>query len=267
MNGSFTVDGVEVLVEGEGPDTLLMLHGWPDTRHLWDGTVAALKDRFRCARFTWPGFDAGSGRMRMTLDEITGLVLQVVDRLCPGGRVTLVLHDWGCIFGYQFGMRHPARVARIVGVDIGDVHSLRRVLTVREKFGAVFYQGWLAIAWRIGGRLGDRMTRRMARMTGSRADPAGLRWQMNWPYFMTWFGGKEALPRHSVPFRPECPMLFLYGRRKLIRFHAPAWAHALAERPGNRVEGFDTGHWVMLQAPERFQQVVRAWLLSADGAA
>lgn len=69
MTQTLQVDGVEVLVEGEGPETLLLLHGWPDTRHLWDGTVAAVKDRFRCARFTWPGFEPGSPRLRMTLDE------------------------------------------------------------------------------------------------------------------------------------------------------------------------------------------------------
>lgn len=263
MTQTFAVDGVEVRVEGEGAETLLLLHGWPDTLHLWEGTVAHLKDKFRCARFTWPGFAPDSGRTRMTLDEITGLVLKVVDHLCPGGKVTLVLHDWGCIFGYQFAMRHPERVARIVGVDIGDTHSLQRVLGVREKLGIVYYQWWLALAWRIGGGLGDGMTRRMARMIGSRLDPAQIRWQMNWPYYVTWFGGKDALRRHAVPFKPECPMLFVYGRRKLVRFHSPDWAHALAQRPGNRVEGFDTGHWVMLQAPQRFHEIVRGWLLGA----
>ena len=34
-----------------------------------------------------------------------------------------------------------------------------------------------------------------------------------------YFGGKEALPRRTVPFRPQCPMLFIYGRRKPFPFH------------------------------------------------
>lgn len=258
------VDGTGLLVEGQGSEMLLMLHGWPDTHRLWDSLVAALGDRFRCARFTWPGFGPDSGRTMPTLDETMALVLQVVDRLAPGGKVTLVLHDWGCIFGYQFAMRHPDRVARIVGVDIGAMHALMKTLGTRAKFGVLFYQVWLAIAWKIGGSLGDRMTRSMARWARAPADPAGLRWQMNWPYYLTWFGGKEALPRRTVPFRPQCPMLFIYGRRKPFPFHSPRWAQELAQKPGNRVEKFDTGHWVMLQEPQRFNAVVREWLLGAD---
>lgn len=57
-------------------------------------------------------------------------------------------------------------------------------------------------------------------------------------------------------------MLFIYGRRKQLRFHSPAWADKLAAKPGNRVVAFDTGHWVMTQQPERFNEVVRSWLLA-----
>ena len=32
------IQGMEVQVEGAGPRTVLMLHGWPDTLAVWDGT-------------------------------------------------------------------------------------------------------------------------------------------------------------------------------------------------------------------------------------
>lgn len=210
----FQVDGVDVRVEGHGSETLLMLHGWPDTLALWDAQVEALRDRFRCARFTWPGFDGASRRTQPTLQDTVALVLKVVDRLCPGQRVTLLLHDWGCLFGYPFAMRHPDRVAR-----------------------------WARAP----------------------ADPATLGWQMNWPYHLAWFGGQDALPRHTLPFDPQCPMLFVYGTRKPFPFHTEAWAQAIARRPGSRVEAFDTGHWVMVRGRERFNQVLRQWLLAGGG--
>jgi hypothetical protein len=28
---TLSVEGIDVLIEGDGPQTLLMLHGWPDT--------------------------------------------------------------------------------------------------------------------------------------------------------------------------------------------------------------------------------------------
>lgn len=266
MSEHLVVDGIDVLVEGTGSETLLMLHGWPDTLALWDSTVGALRDRFRCCRFTLPGFAPGSPRQQPTLAEMNALLLHVADRICPGGQVTLVLHDWGCVFGYQFAMRHPERVRRIVGVDIGDAESLPRTLRKRQLAGIAAYQLWLALAWKLGGRIGDRMTRWMARVVRAPSDPASIVWQMNWAYALTWFGGPEALPRRAVPFRPACPMLFIHGRRKPFRFHSKAWADALAQRAGSRVEVFDTGHWVMLEAPERFHAVVRQWLLAESTA-
>ena len=256
-----SVDGVAVVVEGRGARTLLMLHGWPDTLRLWDGTVQALQDAFRCCRFTLPGFAPGDGRRRPTLAEMNELLLHVVDRVCPGGKVTLVLHDWGAIFGYQFAMRHPERVERIVGVDIGDVESMPRTLRKREMAGVAGYQLWLALAFKMG-RLGDRMTRAMARALRAPADPSTITARMNWPYDLTWFGGRESLRRQSVPFRPHCPMLFVYGRRKPFMFHSRAWAEALASQPGSRVEAFDTGHWIMTKDPVGFHRVLRDWLAS-----
>jgi cis-3-alkyl-4-acyloxetan-2-one decarboxylase len=261
------VGGVTLRVEGQGAETLLMVHGWPDTLQLWDGSVAALRDRFRCARFTLPGYCAGDPLRLWTLDEMDAIFLAVVDRLCPGGRVTLVLHDWGCAFGYQFAMRHPDRVARIVGLDVGDAEALPHTLGPVEMGKILAYQVWLAAAWRIGGAFGDAMSRGMAGLLRVPADRATISSRMNWPYYLVWFGGAQSPRRTAVPFRPACPMFFAWGRRKPFQFHTPRWADALAARPECRVEAFGTGHWVMLDAPQRFHAMLREWLLKDAAAA
>jgi pimeloyl-ACP methyl ester carboxylesterase len=43
-------------------------------------------------------------------------------------------------------------------------------------------------------------------------------------------------------------------------FHTKAWLEELEKGSGNRVVEFDTGHWVMRQQPERFNQTVSDWL-------
>ena len=53
------VQGTRVECDGAHGQVVLMVHGWPDTLALWDGTVAALQERFRCARLTLPGFEDG----------------------------------------------------------------------------------------------------------------------------------------------------------------------------------------------------------------
>jgi pimeloyl-ACP methyl ester carboxylesterase len=157
-------------------------------------------------------------------------------------------------------MRNPGLVARIVGVDIGEPREMRRELTPRAKFYILAYQVWLALAWKIGGRLGDWMSRNMARWGRARSDPRFIGSRMNYPYYLAWFGGAQSFGRQTRRFKPACPMLFVYGERKPFMFHSRGWADALALQPGSRVLAFDTGHWVMLQQPERFNQAAAEWL-------
>ena len=57
------VQGTRVECSGSGGPLVLMLHGWPDTLALWDGTVAALQDHWRGARLTLPGFEGGPAHL------------------------------------------------------------------------------------------------------------------------------------------------------------------------------------------------------------
>lgn len=255
---TLTVDGIEVRIEGDGPDTVVLLHGWPDTLALWDGMVEALKDRYRCVRFTQPGFDRSHPRRVRKLDELVNLYAAIVDRVSPEAPVTLLLHDWGCVFGYQYAMRHPQRVARIVGVDIGDSNSgaFLRSLSAKGKLGIAGYQLWLAFAWLVGGRLGDAMTRGMAKGLHCPTDPSVMHAGMNYPYWLTWTGGLK----QSLPVKPAVPMLYIYGERKPAMFHSPQWMDSVRALPGGAVQGFHTGHWIMTKAPQEFHAAVRGWL-------
>jgi pimeloyl-ACP methyl ester carboxylesterase len=189
-------------------------------------------------------------------------IRRAVEQAAPGGRVTLLLHDWGCLFGYQLAARYPELVGRVIGVDIGDAGSRenRAEIGARGKLMVVAYQVWLALAWRIGGGVGDAMARRLARAIRCPADPASISAQMGYAYAMRWFGTAGGLPGLRA-FRPEVPMLYIYGERKPFMFHSRAWAERVAAPQGNRVLAFPTGHWVMSERPEQFNAAVMSWLL------
>jgi pimeloyl-ACP methyl ester carboxylesterase len=262
MATPLTIQGVDILVEGKGPATIVMLHGWPDTRRLWDAQVAALKSGWRCVRLTLPGFEAPEGpRVAWSLTETLDLLRAVVDRVSPKRPVVLMLHDWGCFFGYQFAMQEPARVAKIIGVDIGDAGSPEhaRSLSAAAKAMVVSYQGWLALAWRVGGRAGDAMTRGFAKAIHAPAPADSVHAGMNYPYDILWTGSQGSY-KSAVPFVPTSPMLFIYGSRKPFMFHSPEFAAALEARDGSRVQAFETGHWVMAEAPKGFNKAVLDWL-------
>ncbi len=264
------IDEVQVQVEGQGQGhpAVVMIHGWPDTHRLWDGQVEALILHFRCVRFTLPGFNLALPRRAYSLDEVIATVKRVVEQTCPGERITLLMHDWGCLYGYQFALRHPDLVARVIGVDIGDAGSRAHLagLSAKAKALMLAYQLWLALAWRFGGGLGDRMARWMAAQLRCPAPSEGIGAQMGYPYAVRWFGVKGGFGKLPV-FEPPVPMLYIYGQRKPFMFHSQDWLDRLAARPGSRVLGLPTGHWVMLQRPREFNTALLDWLAPATAPA
>ncbi len=265
LSPTFTIKGVDVFIEGTGAQTVLMLHGWPDTHRLWDSTVEALKADYRCVRFTLPGFDLSKPPTALPLDRITALIDSIVEAVSPTAPVTLLLHDWGCVFGYEFASMRAKRVAGVIAVDIGDHNSgdYLRSLSGKAKLGAFAYQIWLAVAWKIGKHistgLADHMTRWMAITIGCRTPPANMGWQMNYPYAMTWLGESGGL-KGTARVKPIWSLFYIYGAKKSFMFHSPQWLAKVAQIHGNKVEEFATGHWVMMHKPTEFNASVKAWL-------
>lgn len=262
------IDDVEIFVEGDGPQTIVMIHGWPDNYRLWDDVVLGLKDQYRCVRFTLPGFDTNKLARPTSLARMTVLFSQIVDAVSPGQPVTLLLHDWGCMFGYEFAARHPDQVSRIVGVDIGDHNSgeYLRSLPAGAKWQIFAYQFFLALAWKLGTvspALADSMTRWMAHSMRCRTAPASMGWQMNYPYAMQWFGSAGGF-RGAAKVNPHCPLLYIYGLRKPFMFQSARWLEQIASRPDCAVQSFPTGHWVMVHQPVQFLDCIKSWLAESS---
>jgi pimeloyl-ACP methyl ester carboxylesterase len=136
------------------------------------------------------------------------------------------------------------------------------VITI-QALSVMAYQVWLALAWKLGchisEKLGTRMTRAMARWLRCPTDQNSITHRMNYPYAMQWFGtagGFKGAAKIQLPM----PMLFVYGERKPLMFHSAQWLEKVAATPGSAVQGLPCGHWVMISRPEVFQARVRQWL-------
>ncbi|MYN27454.1 alpha/beta fold hydrolase [Duganella levis] len=255
------VDGVDIYIEGEGAETIVMIHGWPDTYRVWDAQVAELRHRYRCVRFTLPGFDIAKPRRSYSLDAMMRVLLHIVNSVNKKEKVILMLHDWGCVFGYEFYMRNKTLVSAIIGVDIGDAQSKAtiRSRSVGQKMMVSGYQSTLALAWAIGGPVGTVMTRTMARVLGAPSPREHISVGMDYPYYILTAGAAGSYSS-LVPFVPKVPMLFIYGTRKPFMFHSPQWTETMAAREGCKVVAMETDHWPMIRQPERFNDVVISWL-------
>ena len=92
MTETRTIAGCPVFIDGQGPQTLVMIHGWPDTHRIWSHQVAFFRERYRCVTFSLPGFDSmDEGH---SLDQIIGSIAAVVDGVSPDAPVILMIHDW-----------------------------------------------------------------------------------------------------------------------------------------------------------------------------
>jgi pimeloyl-ACP methyl ester carboxylesterase len=117
----------------------------------------------------------------------------------------------------------------------------------------------LALAWKLSGSLGTRMTRAMARWLRCPSDAGRITYKMNYPYAMQWFGTAGGF-KQAAQIHLPMPLLFVYGERKPFMFHSAKWLEKVAAQAGCAVKGLPCGHWVMISRPEAFHACVRSWL-------
>ena len=259
MHQNIQVDDIDVQAEGPpSAPAIVMIHGWPDTLEVWGGQVESLSMDYRCVRFTLPGYRVNDTRRAYSLEEVVLAIGAVVDAVSPDAPVVLMLHDWGCVYGYAYSVVAPDRVSAVVMLDIGDANSpaLEAELTGKAKIMRASYQGALAFAWRRGGRLGDRITRTLAKAMAPHTDPSQVHAGMNYPYQVVRDGTDDAIVGEHITH----PTFFLYGTQKPFMFHSSEWAASLTAKDHCQVVAVDAGHWLMLDQATEVSTRILSWL-------
>ncbi|WP_404958855.1 SDR family oxidoreductase [Streptomyces sp. 147326] len=109
--------GVELSVvelgEADRP-TVLLVHGYPDSKEVWSEVAERLAARFHVVLYDVRGHGRSTApqplRGGFTLEKLTDDFLAVADAVSPDRPVHLVGHDWGSVQGWEF-----ATVARTEG--------------------------------------------------------------------------------------------------------------------------------------------------------
>ena len=112
---------VELSVRVSGNDAgpvVVLVHGFPDTQHVWDSVVPLLEADHRVVTYDVRGAGgstAPEGRSGYRMGKLVGDLAAVIDHVLPdGGAVHLVGHDWGSVQSWGAVMRE-ASDARITG--------------------------------------------------------------------------------------------------------------------------------------------------------
>ncbi|WP_405841872.1 SDR family oxidoreductase [Streptomyces sp. NBC_01518] len=101
--------GVELCVAELGDPsrpTVVLVHGYPDSKEVWSEVASRLADRFHVVLYDVRGHGRSTApeplRGGFTLEKLTDDFLAVADAVSPNRPVHLVGHDWGSVQSWEF---------------------------------------------------------------------------------------------------------------------------------------------------------------------
>ncbi|MGW6732058.1 SDR family oxidoreductase [Streptomyces sp. NPDC055013] len=106
-----------------GRPTVMLVHGYPDSKEVWSEVAPRLADRFHVVLYDVRGHGRSTApkplRGGFTLEKLTDDFLAVADAVSPGRPVHLVGHDWGSVQAWEFATvkRTEGRIASFTSMS------------------------------------------------------------------------------------------------------------------------------------------------------
>lgn len=114
------VKGVDVFYREAGPKnapTLLLLHGFPTSSHMFRNLMPALADKYHIIAPDYPGYGNSAmpsvSEFDYTFDNLADVIDTLV-QLLGVERYSLYLQDYGAPVGFRIAARHPERVQSLI---------------------------------------------------------------------------------------------------------------------------------------------------------
>ena len=114
------VDGLPVFYReagAPGAPTLLLLHGFPSSSHMFRELIPLLADRFHLVAPDLPGFGLSGMPSRSKFGYTFEHLTDVIDRFTEVvgiDRFALYVFDYGAPVGFRIATRHPERITAII---------------------------------------------------------------------------------------------------------------------------------------------------------
>lgn len=114
------VDGVKVFYREAGPKnapTVLLLHGFPTSSHMFRNLIPKLADRYHVIAPDYPGYGQSEQpamhQFTYSFDHLAAIVDKLTNQLGLN-KYALYVQDYGAPIGYRLASAHPERVTAIV---------------------------------------------------------------------------------------------------------------------------------------------------------
>lgn len=254
--------------EGEGP-AVLLLHGFPDSRHLWRNQVPALTDAgFRAIAPDLRGFGDAPKPQEVeayTYQHILGDVTGLLDAL-DIEQVCVVGVDWGAGVAWGLAAFMPDRVERLVVGSVG--HPAAHAARSRDQLMHYWYQffflhpeaeqelardDWALLRSWCNGQ-GD-IDRYIDDLSRPGALTAGLNWYRAIRSVPRILNGTPDFPSVAAPTMGIWPSEDPFLREPQM---TTSEKHVTGPWRYERLEGL--GHWFMLEQPDEINRLLIDYL-------
>ena len=122
------IEGLDIFYREAGDPsrpTVLLLHGFPTSSHMFRNLIPALADDFHLVAPDYPGYGNSSmpsvDEFDYTFDHLADIVETLVTRLGID-RYSLYLMDYGAPVGFRLALRHPERIEALI-VQNGNAYN------------------------------------------------------------------------------------------------------------------------------------------------
>lgn len=125
---TITIDGLNIFYREAGDKanpTILLLHGFPTSSHMFRNLIAQLADRFHLIAPDYPGFGNSSmptiNEFDYTFDHLANVMEKFTEAL-ELKKYSLYVMDYGAPIGFRLATNHPERVEALI-VQNGNAYE------------------------------------------------------------------------------------------------------------------------------------------------
>ena len=128
LHKTINVDGVDIFYREAGPKdapTILLLHGFPTSSHMFRNLIPALADRFHLVAPDYPGFgnseQPAMDKFEYTFDNLANVMENFVDKLGIQ-KYSVYLMDYGAPIGFRLAAKNPEKITTLI-VQNGNAYD------------------------------------------------------------------------------------------------------------------------------------------------
>ena len=272
------VDGLDIFYREAGnPDapTVLLLHGFPTSSHMFRNLIPALADKYHVVAPDYPGFGQSSMPKVNEFDYTFDRLAEVVDKFAQQLSLksyTLYVQDYGAPVGYRLAVKHPERVQALI-VQNGNAYDeglrdfwipLKAYWQERNETNAAKLRAFLEISatkWQYTHGTRQPNNQNPDNWTHDQAllDRTGNK-EIQLQLFYDYGSNPKHYPAWQAYFRKhQPPTLIVWGKNDYI---FPAEGATPYQRDLKNLEFhlLDTGHFALEEEGPQIAELIRGFL-------